>query len=223
MPSVTGDIEEKDESLPRIMSMRRKVALGGFAFMFCICAILLVSSPGIVESYTKITTFDEGRKATNDSNIEDIMNKKEFSALTQLDCEVKAELPTGQNKDDGYETIVFDDVFDGEIPWYSTNNQKTIRDGNLFLNLKPNKIGNSCSIYHRCNFVYAGFETRLRISSPLVPMLALGFASNEAEVVFMWFSNESSEFARGLHAYCKIDRIGEFYEPIEIELDISEW
>ena len=221
MPRVNSqDIEETEEFLPRVISMRRKVALCTFAFMFSVGAILLASSPGIEESYTALMGI---RDFSGESSPTEVPPNEGDPAetITRVGGYFIAELPIGQYPDDGYETTIFDDYFDGEHAWNARQRKFTIRDGYVFLNISANMYDYACMIVRDEYLTYAGVETRLRASSPAVPMLAIGFHGEESVTQFMWFSNESKEGARGLHAFCKVKGLATFWEPIE--LDVTEW
>ena len=218
------EVEEEEDSLPRILSMRRKIALGGIAYILCLGLILLASSPGIVTSYNQLLGIEDKQvmDAPDDSSEGDpqtstlvggkILGPEYFSVE-----EVVQHLPYNSS-----ETILFDDFLEDQHAWSWRQQKFTIRDGYMFLNISADRSGDACSAIRDQYLKYAGFEARLRTSSPQVPMMAFGFGGGEAGVQFMWFSNLSSEAARGLHAFCEIQNLNAFWEPIEID-EITEW
>ena len=119
------------------------------------------------------------------------------------------------------DTIFYDDFLEDQNAWNWRQRKFTIRDGCVFLNITANRSGDACSILRDGYLKHGGFETRLRTSSLELPMLAFGFYGSQTGIQFMWFSNHSTEATRGLHAFCEIDDLTAFWEPIEINM--ADW
>jgi hypothetical protein len=157
------DVEEEfDEQrpLPRVISMRRKVALASFAYVCCVGMILLASSPGIMEAYTHLAETDVAGPYSEPPS--------------HLETPPEQEGPPrsiGTNSDDGYVTLLRDDFEAAEDPWwYSQGNAgAAVRNGYLFLNLnKTTNISSFAELNENRlrdrQWLYVGMEVRLRCS-----------------------------------------------------------